>query len=108
MRYAIALAAALAAQQAHAAPAEAICQFNDGTKVTTIASGGKVILRLNDGEWRDAFSNLKGDIITVTHISDKAYIRVAFDPYKRTGAGVIRSLEDERILWESKAAYWFK
>jgi hypothetical protein len=103
MRYILALTAALVAQQASAAPAEMNCKFNDGRRFTSIASNGKVIFRWGEGEWKDGHAEVKDNVITVVHILPAGYMRVSFGTYDNRGYGVVRSLPDHKIVWESAA-----
>lgn len=103
MRIPIAIGSCLAASVALAQPAEINCTFNDGRKFTSIASEGKVIFRFAGGEWRTGHAEVKDNTIVVIHITPHGYMRVAFTLPDMRGYGVVRSLPDQKIVWESAA-----
>lgn len=103
MRWPIVLAACLASLAAHAAPAEMNCTFNDGRRFTSVASNGKVIFRWGNGEWKDGHAEVKDNVITVVHIMPSGYMRVAFGTYDNRGYGMVRTLPDHKVVWESAA-----
>ena len=102
-KIAMAAVGLLASTTAYAAPAEMNCTFNDGRRFTSIASNGKVIFRWGTGEWKDGHAEVKGDIITVVHIFNEGYMRVAFGVSDGRGYGVVRSMPDQKIVWQSAA-----
>lgn len=106
MRWSIVAASCFAAGLAHAQPAEVICFFNDGKRMTSVLSEGRVIFRFEGGEWRSGRAEVENNVITVVHSTANGYMRVAFDlrSLPNMGAyGVVRTLPDHRIIWESAA-----
>lgn len=99
----IMLGAALLPAVALAQPAEINCTFNDGKRFTSIASEGKVIFRFAGGEWRTGHAEVKGNTVVVIHITSHGYMRVAFTLPDMRGYGVVRTLPDQKIVWESAA-----
>ena len=101
--FTLAIGAALLSSAVMAAPAEMNCTFNDGRKFTSIASNGKVIFRWGNNEWKDGHAEVKDDVITVVHIFNEGYMRVAFGVSDGRGYGVVRSMPDQKIVWQSAA-----
>jgi uncharacterized protein YycO len=97
----------LFAAAAFAKPANTECVASDGSRIYIVASNGNIMIQWDNGEWHEAFAEVKGDLITVVQIAPNGMAVVSWN-YKdnRAYAIVENSKTGKRI--EKNARCWFK
>lgn len=108
MRKVIALVAALVAAPALAKPAETECVLDDGSRFYMLASKGTVVVKWgSDGDWHNAFGELKNDVLVITQIAPYGVIVIGWE-YKNNSAFVVMKNDKTGKRNEYNARCWFK
>lgn len=92
---------------AWAKPANTECRVSDGSRIFIVANNGDVMIQWDNGEWREAYANVEGDIISVVQIAPNGMAVVSWN-YKDNTAYVIVKNEKTGKRLEKHARCWFK